>query len=150
VSEEAPLTRSDLLRALGVVLILLAFLGLATVPGLVAEWLHRDGYRKTQAVVLSPDTSRHKNVTLKLAATGEEIWFRRSAFDGVKEGASLEVWHNPGARCELGLVWYDARLLSASRHPELPGGGIALGWLVATIGLAGLGAYLAWQPRFRG
>jgi hypothetical protein len=149
MSDDTSFTLSDLLRVLGVVLILASFLGLATVPGLIVEWLHRDGYRRTEAIVTTPDTSRLKMITLKLAQPGVEVYFRRSAFDGVKQGAAQDVWYNAEARVEWGIVWYDSRLISATRYPQLLGGGVALGYLIATLAAAGLGLYFVLRPANR-
>jgi hypothetical protein len=137
MSESDSFTRKDFAVLSGVALLLVALLMLTFTPQAVYRLSKRSGYTRTEVEVLSPD-SRRRSATVRVLSTGEELSVHRTSFDGSPQHARLPVWYNPDARLVLGLTLFDERIISAERHPELPGGGEVLGESVVQLA-AGIG-----------
>jgi hypothetical protein len=135
------LTLADVGRLVGIGLILLFFLLLASVPQIVFRWSQRDGYRATEAEILSP-SGRQRSIRVRVKATGEELSVWRSSFDGAVQNAVLPVWYNPTARLKIVFTVFDERVVSATRHPSPAPGAEAFGGIVVTLVAGIAGAYL--------
>lgn len=134
-------TLADVGRLVGIGLILLFFLLLASVPQIVFRWSQRDGYRATAAEILSPP-GRPSSIRVRIKATGDELSVQRSALDGAVQSAVLPVWYNPAARLTIVFKVFDERVVSATRHPNLAPAAEAFGGTVVML-MAGIaGAYL--------
>ena len=92
----------------GVVVGLAAFLLLTTAPDLLFQWIHRDGYRPTEAVV---ERSTLALFTVRLPA-GKEITVKSTRAHG-HEGAQT-VFYNPDAIVTLGIRLFDERIVFSS------------------------------------
>jgi hypothetical protein len=138
-------TLDDWARILGAIVLLAFCLALTTTPGLVVEYLHRDGYSRTDAEVLS-ESGRSKSIQLRLAGTGEAVTLSRSGFGHASKGMRVAVWYNAQARSVQGITLYDRRVISATGQRELTDGPVAIGWVLATLVLGALGAYLIGRP----
>jgi hypothetical protein len=129
----------------GIALVLLFFLLVASVPQLVYRWWKRDGYQAVQVEVLSPP-SRQRSMRVRVTTTGEEVWTYRSSFDDRTEHAVQPAWYNPDAKLKLLFTVFDERVLSAQRYKTPASGGVALGGVVAMLAAGAAGAYLVLRP----
>jgi hypothetical protein len=141
VDESESFTAADLGRLVGIALVLVFFLLVASVPQIVFRWWKREGYQATQIEILSPP-SRQRSMRVRVTTTGEELWAHRSSFDDHTPHAFLPAWFNPDAKLVLVFTVFDERVLSAQRYREPTTGGEALGGIVATLVAGGAGAYL--------
>ena len=139
--ESEAFTRKDFAVLSGVALVLVALLMLTFTPQSVYRLWKRSGYTRTEVEVLSPD-SRRRSVTVRVLSTGEELSVHRTSFDSSPQHSRLPAWYNPDARLALGLTIFDERIISAERHPTLPGGGEVLGEIVVQLAAGAGGLYL--------
>src|SRR5258706_5499811 len=140
-STEEGLARSDVLRLLGIPILLAAFLMLTFTPQLLFQASNRNGYSRTEAEVLS-GPGRSRSVRIRIASTGEELMIRRTSFDSTAPHEQLPIWHNPAARLVFVITIFDLRVVSAQRYPELPNLAEAVLAALINLALAVGGSYL--------
>ena len=114
------LTRDDGARVLGIALIVAASLMLTFTPQLLFEAALRDGYRQTEAELLS-DSGRQRSVRVRIAADEAELRVKSTTFDAIVAHAHVRIWYNPQAMLAAGtMTFLDARVINRERSPELP------------------------------
>lgn len=138
---DAPLTRADLARLAGIVLLLVAFLMLTFTPQLVFEAWHRDGYARTEAELLAAP-GRGRTTRVRILDGGDELWVRRSDFGGIAAHTHVGVWYNSAAIVTAGPTLLDTRVVSVERSPQLPELPESLGVALLNAFLFGVGAVL--------
>jgi hypothetical protein len=143
--EPEALTARDIGRVLGMGLVLLCLLLIASVPQIVFRYWMRDGYVATEVEILSPSGSQ-RSISVRLTTTGEELSIRRSTLDERAHGARESVWWNPNARLGARFPLLDERIVSARRHPTPASGKEVLAGIVGTLASGALGAYLMLRP----
>ena len=113
-------TRADGARVLGITLITAASLMLTFTPQLLFETAQRDGYRQTEAELLS-DSGRQRSVRVRIAADDAELRVKTTNFDAIVAHAHVPVWYNPQALLAVGtMTFLDARVINRERSPQLP------------------------------
>jgi hypothetical protein len=143
--ESEALTGRDVGRLVGMALVLLCFLLIASVPQSVYRYWKRDGYVATEVEIVSPSGSQ-RSISVRLTITGEELSIRRSTLDERAHGARESVWWNPDARLSARFPLLDERIVSAHRHPTPASGEEVLAGLVGTLASGALGGYLMLRP----
>lgn len=135
------LTRADLGRALGIFLILGAFLMLTFTPQLVFRAWNRAGYQLTEAEILS-GPGPYRAIRVRVASTGEEVSPQRNPFDGARQSERIPIWYNPAARMAHGIVLFDERVVSAQHGQGVPTGLHAFAVVLFNLLAGTLGLYL--------
>mgnify|MGYP000983959884 CR=1 FL=1 len=134
-------------RLFGFVLLIGACLMLTFTPQQLFLAWHREGYRRTEAEVLSkPGLGR---IRIEVASSGDRVDVSRNILDSSREHARSAIWYNPDANLVFGIRLFDERVLSIEQHPALPTLPTAIGLLLANLSLAAAALFLAFRPEAR-
>jgi hypothetical protein len=113
-------TRADGARVLGIALIVAASLMLTFTPQLLFEASQREGYRPTEAELLS-DSGRQRSVRVRIATDDAELRVKNTTFHAIFAHAHVPIWYNPQALLAAGtMTFLDARVINRERSPDLP------------------------------
>ncbi|GEM_PF-3582747 len=146
-SNFARLSRADIGRLFGILLILGAFLMLTFTPQLVFRASHRAGYQLTEAEIVS-GPSPYRSINVRIVSTGEEFSPQRNPFDGARQSERIPIWYNPAARIVRVIILFDERIVSAQHGQGIPTSLNAFVAVLVNLLLGALGFYLVFgSPR---